>query len=47
MTSYNVRLRAPPRIRIFPFQANLGKIILKAVDPAAKPLPPEKRLKNS
>jgi len=42
MTGYNIRLREPPRIRIFPFQANLGNIILKAVCPAAKPLPPEK-----
>jgi len=43
MTGYNVRLREPPRIRICLVQANLGNIILKAVCPAAKPLPQEKR----
>jgi len=43
MTGYNVRLRASPRIRIFSFQANLGNIILTAVCPATKALPPEKR----
>jgi len=42
MTGYNIRRREPPRIRIFPFQANLGNIILKAVCPAAKPLLLEK-----
>jgi len=46
MTGYNVRLREPPRIRICLVQANLGKIIPKALCPAAKralSLLPEKR----
>jgi len=37
MTGYNIRLRAPPRIRLV--QANLGNIIPKAVCPAAKRAP--------
>jgi len=43
MTGYNLRLREPPRSRICLVQANLGNIVPKAVCPAAKPLPPEKR----
>jgi len=38
MTGYNVQLREPPRIRIFPFQANLGNVILTDDNPSDAPL---------